>query len=174
MLRFLSLAAVCSLSLFGLPGCAVKTKVVASNLNVPAGATFVVAATNFDDAMWSNLTEKQAAKIRKNEDKWLPAVGSGFNLQVKRERMAGDGNPVQITINELKPGNRWLRWFWGWYGAGNATTRIHFDCGSCGSFDIEGRLKTGGWMGGRVDNFLKTVGKRAAKHLADPEPIDPS
>ncbi|MEM7164745.1 MAG: hypothetical protein AAF581_04735 [Planctomycetota bacterium] len=166
MLRGLSLLALSLACLTVLPSCIVKTTVGTDNLNVAAGSTFKFGNVVMAPAVMDTATERQSSQIENGYEKWVSALGQRFDKQADKSDIGGDGQPVRATVTAFNPGNRWLRWVWGYSRKAWATATIEFDCGAAGSFTMDGVMRYGWWMGGSPKSLFGSMGRSAAKHLA--------
>src|SRR5262245_52111838 len=84
-----------------------------------------------------------------------------------------DGAGVSSLVGKVErysPGNKTLRWFFGFFGAGHGTLestwRVVDGTGQeVGSCRVDGSIKAGGF-GGSFDEVLKLAGERLAEFLS--------
>ena len=169
MLRRISLLGLCAFACLTLSACLVRTTVESSNLNGASSQSYKFANVNLASSAKEDVKPKTAEKIDKNFDKWSAKMGAAFDKQAGKKGIDGDGVAVSATVTKFNPGNRWLRWVWGYSRKSWATATVQFDCGAAGSFTMEGEMRAGWWMGGTPTTLFNSMGRAAAKHLAKSE-----
>ncbi|MFC1852164.1 hypothetical protein ACFL27_18370 [candidate division CSSED10-310 bacterium] len=145
------------LILFFLGGCAVENRVVAKKAwDAQPSKVAVVGEVNTDQADAKRFKDY----LVKDIEIWM---------KLYKHEISGEPDVrLTVTVDQLDPGNRWLRWLAGIFGAGHGsckgTVSVRKGGVLVGEYEYAG-IQRGGTFGGTIKNMSNDVALGIARKI---------